>query len=104
MEDIIVSKHKAVRNVLIERGVVEPDTPWVPYAVPEVISGKRVFGVLPLHLAQHAEEVVDIHLVLPREKKYVEELTEDDVREYMRDEGHIFKVTRENSFDLRGAE
>ena len=102
MDDIIVSKHRAVRNVLIERGVVEPDTPWVPYAVPDVISGKRVFGILPLHLAQYAEAVVDIHLVLPQDKRRDVELTEDDVREFMRDEGNIFITRREGLVNLSG--
>lgn len=71
METVIVTRHPALVELLIERGLItEADRARViEHAQPEDVIGRRVIGVLPLHLAALAERVIEIPLRLRPEHR-----------------------------------
>lgn len=77
---IVVTRHPALVTLLIERGLIEPDTPVIAHATPEDVFGKHVFGVLPLWLASYAEIVTEIPLALTEELRERGELDLDTLR------------------------
>lgn len=64
---IIVTRHLALVQLLIERGIIEPDAPVIQHATPNDVAGKDVIGVLPLSLAALANSVTEIPLALTPE-------------------------------------
>lgn len=79
--DLVVTRHQGLVDYLIEEKIVTPDVPVLPHATAEDLRGKRVVGVLPIHLAAECERVVVIPLDLPAELRGGE-LTADQVRKY----------------------
>lgn len=81
MTYLIVTRHPALVDLLRERF---PDLGEVTVLThvedPEVLRGKVVFGVLPLHLASLCREVVEVPLALTPEDRGVE-LSLDRLRE-----------------------
>ena len=66
-DPLIVSRHAGAVDWLRRRGLVAP---VVAHATAEDVRGKRVYGVLPLHLAAAAADVYTIDLPgLPAEKR-----------------------------------
>lgn len=78
---LIVTRHAGLVEVLRADFGVEGRV--ISHATPEAIRGKRVVGVLPLHLAAEAASVTEVVLDLPADKRGVE-LTADEVRLYCR--------------------
>lgn len=72
MRKIIVARHPALVQYLIERGVCPEGTPVVAHATPEVVRHNHVYGVLPLHLAAEAALVTEVPLALTPEDRGVE--------------------------------
>lgn len=66
---IVVTRHPALVTLLIERGLIEPDTPVIAHATPEEVTGKHVIGVLPLSLAALANSVTEVPLALTSEMR-----------------------------------
>lgn len=64
-ETIIVTRHAGLVEYLREQGIASADAPVIDHATPELVRGKRVVGVLPLHLAVHAAEVVEVPMNIP---------------------------------------
>jgi len=81
VETVVVTRHPALVEYLREEGLISPDVQVIEHATAEDVRGKRVFGILPLHLAVEAEEVVHIPLDLPPEARG-RELTIEEVRRY----------------------
>lgn len=67
MNTVIVTRHPALVDLLIERGLVQPGSPVISHATPEQVTGKDVIGVLPLSLACLANSVTEIPLALTPE-------------------------------------
>lgn len=67
MSSIIVTRHKALVDLLVERGLVESGAPVIEHATAEDVRGKDVIGVLPLSLAVLANSVTEIPLALTPE-------------------------------------
>jgi hypothetical protein len=63
-ETIIVTRHSALVDLLIERGVINGDEEVISHATSEDITGKNVIGVLPLRLASMAKTVTEVPLKL----------------------------------------
>lgn len=62
---IVVTRHPALVDLLIERGIVARGTPVLEHVDdPGVLDGAHVIGVLPLHLACHAVKVTEIPLAM----------------------------------------
>jgi putative CRISPR-associated protein (TIGR02620 family) len=79
LTQIVITRHPALLDLLIERGIVDRDTPVLTHASPAEVEGKHVIGVLPLHLAVHAVTVTEIPLALKPEMRG-RELTLDELR------------------------
>lgn len=79
--DMIVTRHAALREYLIEIGIATAETPVVAHATAEALKGKRVVGVLPLHLASAAETVTEIPMAIPPELRG-QELSLEQTRQY----------------------
>lgn len=100
--DMAVTRHKALLELAVERGLLEPEvkvvkhldvsTPEAYAATVQLLQGKHVFGVLPLDLAVHAASVTIIPLALRPEDRG-KELNLDETRERA-GETQVLKVTR----------
>lgn len=81
METIVVTRHSALVEFLRELGVATGAEQVYAHATEEVVRGKRVIGVLPLHLAAAAASIVVVGLNIPAEDRG-RELSIDDLRRY----------------------
>lgn len=62
---IVITRHTALVAYLREIGLIDDTTPIIPHCSdPEQIRGKIVIGPIPLHLAAHAECIINIPLKL----------------------------------------
>ena len=64
---IVVTRHKALVQFLIETGMVTAETPVLSHVNASEVTGKHVIGVLPMHLAALAATVTEIPLDIPAE-------------------------------------
>jgi hypothetical protein len=78
---VVVTRHKALVDYLVEVGLIQPDAEVLASVTADQIRGKHVVGVLPLHLAAEADLVTVVPLDLPAELRGVE-LSLDQVRQY----------------------
>ena len=69
MEKIIVTRHEALVDLLVDWALVAPGTPVLAHATAEDVRGKHVFGVLPLALAAQATSITEIPLALAPEDR-----------------------------------
>jgi len=81
MQTVVITRHPALVEVLRELGLADAQTPILAHATAEQVRGRRVIGVLPLHLAAEAAEVVEVPLHIP-ESLRGRELTADEIRRY----------------------
>lgn len=77
MIDIIVTRHPALKQYLINKGIASEATLVLDHATEEDVRGKNVAGILPLHLAAVAESIVTVELALPLEMRGKELSLED---------------------------
>jgi hypothetical protein len=78
---IIVTKHKALQQYIVEIGLADESTPIYESITPEIITGKHVVGLLPIRFAQFADTYTEILIILPK-SFHGKELTIEQVREY----------------------
>lgn len=69
MIDLIVTRHAALIELLIERGIATKETPVKAHATEMDVRNKIVAGILPPHLATLAHIVVDVPLDLAPEDR-----------------------------------
>ena len=69
---VVVTRHAALVQLLVERGIVMPGTPVIAHATPEDVRGKHVIGVLPMPLAALAICVTEVQLNMAPEDRGVE--------------------------------
>ena len=67
MKKIIVTRHAALVTLLIERGIVDRETPVITHATADDVRDCDVIGVLPLSLAALAASVTEVPLRLTPE-------------------------------------
>ena len=67
MEKIIVTRHAALLQFLMEQGLVEEGVQVLTHATAEDVRGKHVYGVLPMRLAAEAALLTEVSLVVPLE-------------------------------------
>jgi len=80
---VVVTRHPALVQFLASTGIISEGVLVISHATPEDVAGKRVIGVLPMHLAVLAASVVEVPMDLPADLRGVE-LTLDQVRAYAR--------------------
>ena len=90
---IIVTRHEALLQYLLQECIVESGVRVVSHATPDTISGKHVLGVLPHSLSCKCASFTEVPLFLPPELRG-KELTLDQVKEYA-GEPVTYRVTRE---------
>lgn len=78
---VVVTRHAALIDYLVEINAIPPGTPHLTHATPEQIKNRDVIGVLPLHLAALCRQVTEVPLDLPPDARG-RELTLDEVRQY----------------------
>jgi putative CRISPR-associated protein (TIGR02620 family) len=78
---IIVTKHKALQQYIVEIGLADDSTPIYNTITPELIQGKHVVGLLPIRFAQFADTYTEILITLPK-SFHGKELTIEQVRDY----------------------
>jgi len=82
METVIVTRHPALVEYLIEQGLCSKDTKVLSGNVMLFdVLGKHVIGVLPFYLAASAACVTSIDINIPAELRGTE-LTLEQVRQY----------------------
>lgn len=92
MKSLIITRHEALVEFLEkEFGIVGE---VISHATADAVRGNKVIGVLPLHLAAEAAEIVSVDLNLPAEMRG-KELTYDDVRKYYTGM-HTYVVTKKD--------
>ena len=98
MNKLIVTRHPALRELLIGKGLVSSDVPILEHATREDVKGKKVFGVLPLALACEAQSITEISLNVPLELRG----KELDLATLRRIAGEIttFRVIKEEKKDV----
>lgn len=69
MNEVIVTRHPALVELLRERGIIEGNATVLEHATPADVQGKDVIGVLPLSLAALANSVTEIPLALTAEMR-----------------------------------
>ena len=81
MKTIVVTRHQALLDYLVEEGIVTEDVPVLSHVTEDDVRGKHVIGVLPLRLAAAAAIVTEVPLDLPQELRG-KELSVEEVRKY----------------------
>jgi hypothetical protein len=81
MEIVVVTRHPALVEYLIEKRIIDQHATVVTHATVEQVRGKHVVGVLPLRLAAMAACITEVPLIVPPEMRGVE-LTVEDVRKF----------------------
>ena len=92
MATIVITRHPALIDLLVERGIVPAGTQVLDHATAEDVAGQDVVGVLPLHLAAEAASVTEVPLALTREMRG-QELSLETLREIAGDPV-TYRVTR----------
>ena len=90
--DIIVTRHEALLQYLLQEGIVKEGVKVVSHAAPDTITGKHVLGVLPHALSSMCASFTEVPLFLPPELRG-KELTLAEVTEYA-GEPVTYSVTR----------
>ncbi len=81
MREVIVTRHPALVEYLVEEGIVSSDVKVIEHATPDDVRGKHVYGILPLDLASLAFQVTAVGLNIPIEKRG-KELSLEEVRAF----------------------
>jgi len=76
---LVVTRHKALYEYLLEKGYIEPDTPCVSKVDSDDVIGKHVYGVLPNWLAAKTKLYTEVQLRIPYHKRG-KDLTIEEVR------------------------
>ncbi|MEK9770271.1 MAG: CRISPR-associated protein Csx16 [Betaproteobacteria bacterium] len=84
MDTIVVTRHKALVEFLIETGKVSAETPVLSHVTSKDVEGMHVIGILPMHLAALAATVTEIPLDIPAELRG-KELNLEQVRQFAGD-------------------
>lgn len=58
--DIVITRHRPLVDLLIERGLITTDTPVLEHASASDVSGKHVLGVLPHHLSSKCASITEV--------------------------------------------
>lgn len=83
MKTIVVTRHPALVDFLVEKGVITPDqaVETIATATPDLVCGNHVIGVLPIHLAALCDRFTNLAIFAPEELRGVE-LSLEQVRQY----------------------
>jgi putative CRISPR-associated protein (TIGR02620 family) len=66
---VVVTRHPALVDLLMERGLIGPGAKVITHATPDDVHGQDVIGVLPLSLAALANSVTELPLAITPEMR-----------------------------------
>jgi len=78
---LVITRHPALLDFLIEEGVVPEGTTATSHATPEIVAGQDVVGVLPHSLSCLTQTYTEVSLRIPAEMRG-KELTLSQLRDY----------------------
>lgn len=78
---LVVTRHPALVEFLIERGYISADSEVIEHATAEDVTGKHVWGVLPHSMSVLTKSFTEIPLNLPAEMRG-KELGLEDMKLY----------------------
>lgn len=82
--DILISRHQAIYDWLLENEIISKDIPVIDYVTDiNIIKDKDVIGVLPLWLAAHCRTFTHIRINFPNKNKSYKLLSTEDVSKYV---------------------
>jgi len=79
--ELVVTRHAALVEYMIEVGLISHSTPVIAHATREAISGKVVAGVLPHYLSAVCAGVIEVPLALTPADRGAGEMPIERVRE-----------------------
>jgi putative CRISPR-associated protein (TIGR02620 family) len=88
-EVVVVTRHKGLVQLLKDNGI---NYPVIEHVQAEHVRDKVVIGILPLHLAAEAAQVIEISMDIPLEKRGME-ISSKEMETYLKDI-NIFKVKK----------
>ena len=84
MDYVVVTRHQVLVEVLRDRGIIAGDVMVIDHVTdPEVLRGKVVIGILPLHLACLAEEIIAPEIDVPAELRG-KELSREELEKFFK--------------------
>lgn len=92
-DKLVVTRHEAFIEYLREQDLIGPDPEIRRHVTKAQVLGKHVIGVLPFHIAQHAEKVTHVPINRPHGMPSGKELTLQELREFAGDP-QTYKVRR----------
>ena len=81
IQALVVTRHKALVQFLVEKGYIAPDSEVIEHVDAEAVRNKHVWGVLPHSLSCLTKSFTEIPMNLPAELRG-KELTLEQVREF----------------------
>lgn len=91
MEKVVITRHKSLVEYLAKIGLIEDGVAVLDHATIDNVKGNHVIGILPNHLACHAEMITEIPLALTPDMRG-KELTLAEI-EQIASEPRNYKVT-----------
>jgi len=83
MDYVVVTRHASLVDLLRDRGIITGDVVVIDHVSdPEILRGKIVIGVLPLHLACLAQEIIAPEIDVPAELRG-RELSREELERYL---------------------
>ena len=80
---LVVTRHKALADLLREKGIISGDCDYMEHAGVDDVQGRDVVGNLPLHLAAHCHTITSVAMSVTLEMRG-RELTLDELRKVYR--------------------
>jgi len=70
--DIVVTRHPALKDYLLNEGLITAETKAVKHITAKELEGLNVIGILPIDLAARCNTITTVALDLPHELRGVE--------------------------------
>lgn len=80
METIVVTRHPALVEWLLENHIIDEGTQVFAHATPELVYGNNVIGVLPMRLAALTSRFREVTMNIPAEWRGME-LTLEQIKQ-----------------------
>lgn len=97
--ELVVTRHPALVMFLIRKGIVFDNVDVLEHATAKQVRGKRVAGILPLHLAAECANFTEVVLNIPFELRG-KELSEEEIECYAKNI-FTYKITKETKGEIK---
>ena len=80
---VVVTRHKVLVDLLRDHGIIPDGAVVVEHATPDIVKDKVVVGILPLHLAALAKEIIAPEIDTPPDARG-RELSREELEKFFR--------------------